>query len=132
MIKGIGIDIARIQRIEKALQKWGSRFEKKILTPKEMKAKQLGKERKFAYIAGRFAAKEAIFKSLGANMGWQDIEVLSEKNGKPYVILKGRAKKIAQKKGMKQVFISLSHSDDYAIAQAIIIGDKEGNKNGYC
>jgi holo-[acyl-carrier protein] synthase len=65
-------------------------------------------------------------------MGWQDIEVLSEKNGKPYVILKGRAKKIAQKKGMKQVFISLSHSNDYAIAQAIIIGDKEGNKNGYC
>jgi len=132
MIMGIGIDIVKINRIKKALERWGSRFEKKIVTLKEMEAKQMGGETKLAYIAGRFAAKEAVLKSLGANTSWQDIEVLSEENGKPYIVLQGKAKKIAQKKGMKQVFISLSHNDDYAIAQAIIVGNKRGNQNGYC
>jgi len=121
VIKGIGIDLVKIERIKKTVQRWGIRFEKRILTSKEMEAEQLRKKTKFTYIAGRFAAKEAIFKSLGFGASWQDIEVLSKENGKPYVTLKGRAKKIAQKRGIRQIFITLSHNDDYVIAQAAIV-----------
>jgi len=106
VIKGIGIDLVKIERIKKTVQRWG------ILTSKEMEVEQLRKKTKFTYIAGRFAAKEAIFKSLGFGASWQDVEVLSKENGKPYATLKGRAKKIAQKRGIRQIFITLSHNDD--------------------
>jgi len=66
-----------------------------------------------------------VFKSLGTGGYWQDIEVLSEKNNKPYVVLQRGMKRIADREGVKKILISLSHDSDYAIAQAIAIGEEK-------
>lgn len=123
MIRAIGIDIIKIERLKKALQKWGTRLERKVFTPEEINASQ-GRTR-LTYLAGRFAAKEAVFKSLGTGGYWQDIEVLAEKNNKPYIVLQKKMKIIADQKGVKKILISLSHDNDYAIAQAIAIGEEK-------
>ncbi len=123
MIKAIGIDIIKIERLKKAIQRWGARLEHKIFTSREIDAGQ-GKTR-FTYLAGRFAAKEAVFKSLGTGGYWQDIQILSEKNNKPYIVLQRRMKRIAECKGVKKILISLSHDSDYAIAHVIAIGEEE-------
>lgn len=123
MIKAIGIDIIKIKRLKRALQRWGTRLERRIFTSKEIDASR--RKKRLTYLAGRFAAKEAVFKSLGTGGYWQDIEVLSEKNNKPYVVLQGRMKRIAECKGVKKILISLSHDSDYAIAQAIAIGEEK-------
>ncbi|GAG68060.1 unnamed protein product, partial [marine sediment metagenome] len=80
---------------------------------------------RLTYLAGRFAAKEAVFKSLGTGGYWQDIEVLAEKNNQPYIVLQKKMKIIADQKGVKKILISLSHDNDYAIAQAIAIGEEK-------
>jgi len=123
MIKGVGIDIVKIERITKVTQKWKDRFEEKILTPGEKECGRSRKKAKLTYLAGRFAAKEAVRKSLGVPIDWQDIEILPEKNGKPSVNLRGKAKRVISEKGVKQVMVSLSHDGDYVIAQAVTIGD---------
>lgn len=123
MIRAIGIDIIKIERLKKALQKWGTRLECRIFTSEEINASQ-GRTR-LTYLAGRFAAKEAVFKCLGTGGYWQDIEVLAEKNNKPYIVLQKKMKIIADQKGVKKILISLSHDNDYAIAQAIAIGEEK-------
>lgn len=123
MIKAIGIDIIKIERLKRALQRWGTRLEHRIFTSKEMDASQ--KKTRLTYLAGRFAAKEAVFKSLGTGGYWQDIEVLSEKNDRPYIVLQRKMKRIADQKGVKKILISLSHDRNYAIAQAIAIGEEK-------
>jgi phosphopantetheine--protein transferase-like protein len=123
MIIAIGIDIIKIERLKRALQRWGVRLEQKVFTSEEIKAR-CGKTR-LTYLAGRFATKEAVFKSLGTGGYWQDIQVLSEKNNKPYIVLQKKMKRIADRKGVKKILISLSHDNDYAIAQAIAIGEEK-------
>jgi len=123
MVRAIGIDIIKVERLKRALDRWGTRLERRIFTSKEIAAGQ-GK-RKLTYLAGRFAAKEAVFKSLGTGGYWQDIQVLSEKNNKPYIVLQRKMKRIADRKGVKKILISLSHDNDYAIAQAVAIGEEK-------
>lgn len=122
IIKGMGIDIVKIERIDKALEKWERLFEKRVFTQKEREyASHLKKKVKIAYLAGRFAAKEAIFKSLGGRISWQDIEILSNENGQPYLTLSQKTKKILDKKRIKKVLVTISHNNDYAIAQAMAL-----------
>ena len=122
MIIGTGIDIVNIKRMKKALGKWGASFKKKVFTAREME--YCAKKSKSAqHFAARFAVKEAVLKALGsgmaAKMKWIDVEVVNESNGKPNVRLSGEIKKIAQKKRVKNVFVSIAHTEDYAVAQAI-------------
>ena len=75
-------------------------------------------------LAARFAAKEAVLKALGAcdkGISWQEIEILAEKNGKPLVILSGKAKLEADEYAISRINISLSHSENYAVA--FVIGE---------
>ena len=76
MIKDIGIDLVRVRRIKEILERWGDRFEKKIFTTQEIN--NLSEEKKFIHLAGKFAAKESILKSLGKIGKWQDIEILKK------------------------------------------------------
>ncbi|GAB6085263.1 holo-ACP synthase [Alkaliphilus crotonatoxidans] len=120
MIKGIGIDIIEIARIKKAVEK-NPRFLERFFTPGE---RQLLKEKGNhpASIAGFFAAKEAIVKALGTgfrNMKWQDIEIQRNPLGKPTVKFHNNSKKIAYSKGIEEILISISHSRENAVAQAI-------------
>ncbi|MBZ9636867.1 holo-ACP synthase [Clostridium sp. FP1] len=120
MIIGVGTDIIEIRRIEKAMVANNS-FLEKIFTATELeylKSRNLRPE----YVAGRFAAKEAVAKALGTGFrgfDFRDIEIDRTTLGKPIVILKGKAKLIAKKEGKYNIHLSISHGEDSAIAYAI-------------
>ncbi|QZY55763.1 holo-ACP synthase [Crassaminicella profunda] len=119
MMKGIGIDIIEIERVSNAIAR-NDKFLQRIFTTKEMDYFSMINYRRNT-IAGNFAAKEAVMKSLGTglrNFKWTDIEIYRDALGKPHVFLYNNAKKIAEDQGIKEILISISHSRDYAIAQA--------------
>jgi holo-[acyl-carrier protein] synthase len=122
MTQHIGVDIVEIKRIQKVIAHWKDRFLKRVFTPKEL---SLYSQRNSS-LAVRFAAKEAVLKSLGAcdsGISWQDIEVLAETNGKPIINLSGKARMTAQQLSIKELVVSLSHSEDYAVAFVVGITD---------
>jgi len=114
----IGVDIIEIVRIEEAVANWQERFLSRVYTDAELKLCR----RNPSSLAARFAGKEAVMKLLGTGakgVSWKDIETLSYPSGKPLVNLYGRAKIVADKLGLKEIAISLSHSREYAIATAL-------------
>jgi len=122
VVRGIGIDIIEIERIEKALEK-NKKFLYRIFTPKEIAFFSENHFRK-NQIAGNFAAKEAVMKALGTGLRgfcWKDIEIDRDALGKPIVVLHNHAEKIAEKKNIESLLVSISHSKQYAVAQAIAI-----------
>ena len=113
-----GIDIIEIDRIQKAMERRGERFLKRVYTEAELK---LCGEKANA-LAVRFACKEAVMKLLGTGrrgVCWRDIETLAYPGGKPQVNLYGGARKEADRLGIKDIAVSLSHSREYAIASAV-------------
>ena len=126
MILGVGTDIVEIRRIKKAMEGNG-KFLEKIFTTTEL---EYLKSRNFRaeYVAGRFAAKEAVAKALGTGFrgfDFKDIEIDWTTLGKPIVILKGKAKLIANKEGQYNIHLSISHGEDSAVAYAILEVEKE-------
>jgi len=123
MILGSGIDIVEINRIKKASQKWGENFLNKVFTKKEL---DYSKKKHFPYqhLAARFAAKEAVAKAFGDvdEISWKEVEVENLNNGKPQIKLSGKANMLKNRKGIKKIIVSLSHSKNYAVASAILIG----------
>ncbi|MCU0641525.1 MAG: holo-ACP synthase [Candidatus Margulisbacteria bacterium] len=115
MISGVGVDIVEIERIKKAVQKYGKSFLQKVYTSSEILYCQMLKSYRFPELAVRFAAKEAYAKALGTGIGkvsWRDIEVVNNKSGKPLIALKGKVN--------KKVHVSLSHSREQAIAMVVL------------
>ncbi len=118
----IGIDIIEIARIKKAVSRWGEPFLRRVYTDAEL-------ERYYdkpASLAARFACKEAVMKLLGTGRNgvrWREIETLSHPNGKPLVNLYGGALHQANKLGIKEIAVSLSHSKEYAIASVAGIAE---------
>ena len=124
MIFGVGTDLVEIGRIQKAIEKY-PRFLQKVYTEEEIRYCQR-KKNPWQSFAARFAAKEAVSKAFGTGLGkiaLTDIEVVNHSSGQPYVRLYGAAQMFAQEHGMKYVHISLSHSELYAMATAIIEGE---------
>ena len=114
-----GIDIIEISRVRGVLERYGQRFLDRIFTPAEI---AYCRERA-PNLAARFAAKEATMKALGTGVrgvGWKDIEVVRHESGAPSIELHGRAKQRAQRLGVQEVAISLSHSKDYAVASVVV------------
>ena len=114
MITGSGIDIIEIERIRKAIERWGDHFLNHIFCMEEIEYAQKHKD-PFQHFAARFAAKEAIIKALNldAPVLWKDIKILNNHNGKPFCLL--------DKKDFKdRILISISHTKNYAVASAII------------
>jgi len=125
LILGVGIDIVEIRRIKSAME-GNDRFLEKIFTASELeylKSRNLRAE----YVAGRFAAKEAVAKALGTGFrgfDFKDIEIDRTTLGKPIVVLKGKAKIIAKKEGQYNIHLSISHGEDSAVAYAILEVEK--------
>ena len=124
-IIGIGIDIIEVTRIASSCQKWVDRFEQRIYTQKERS--YCGKPPlRYQRLAARFAAKEATFKALGTGlingMQWTDIEVLPDELGKPMITLLNETKRYAETIGVSDQMITLSHTNDYAVANVILFG----------
>ena len=123
MILGTGIDIIEVARIAASFEKFGERFVNRILLPDET-AYCLGHRRPAPFLAARFAAKEAISKAfgtgIGAQLGWQDMEVRRRESGEPFVVLHGKGAELFSARGAKKLHISLSHTESYAAATAIL------------
>ncbi len=121
-----GVDIIELDRIRRALQRYGERFLVRIFTPEEIA--RYGD--RLPELAARFAAKEAVSKALGVGInhmsaygiGWREVEVLPDPLGKPVVRLSGRARQLAAEQGLREWAISLSHGRDYAVAFVVASG----------
>ncbi len=117
----IGIDIVEIARIEKAANHWGEVFLKRIYTEPELRLYG----NRPSSLAARFSGKEAVIKALNSKgIGFKEIEILSDTEGKPKVKLHGRAQTQAEQQGFINIAISLSHCKEYAVACAI--GETKG------
>ena len=125
MILGTGIDIIEVARIAASFEKFGERFVNRILLPEEI-TYCLSHRKPAPFLAVRFAAKEAISKAfgtgIGAQLGWQDMEVRRKESGEPFVILHGKGKLLFEARSARQLNISLSHTENYAAATAILEG----------
>ena len=120
-----GVDIIEIPRVRRVAERYGERFFRRIYTEREIaycrgRAPQL---------ASRFAAKEAVMKALGTGIRgvrWQDIEVVRRRGRAPTIQLHGTALARAERLGINHLAVSLSHSEEYAVA--FVVGDsREGN-----
>ena len=123
LIIGCGIDLVKIERIEKIIKRWGNNFNYRIFTPLERDYCEKKKDNKFQSYAGKFAAKEALLKALGLGLGeanWKEIEIKNDELGQPIIDTSGRLKNITLAKGVKKYFITISHTEEYAIAQVIL------------
>ena len=124
MIVGLGLDIASLDRIEDVLERWGERFLARILSENERAALPPGRRRRTAWVAGRFAAKEAASKALGTGFAMgvemRDIEILTQKGGAPHMVLHGGAEARARFLGVRSTHVSISHEKDMACAVAIL------------
>ena len=126
MILGIGTDIIEVDRIQASHERFGERFLNRILHPNEI-SYCLSYKEPGPFLAARFAAKEAISKAfgtgIGAQLGWQDMEVGRKTSGEPFVILHEAGQKLLHERGARAVLISLSHTQTYAAAVAILDGN---------
>jgi holo-[acyl-carrier protein] synthase len=123
MILGTGIDIIEVARIAASFEKFGERFVNRILLPDEI-AYCLKHRRPAPFLAARFAAKEAVSKAfgtgLGAQLGWRNIEIRRHESGEPFVVLHGKGQELFEARGAKKLHISLSHTENYAAATAVL------------
>jgi holo-[acyl-carrier protein] synthase len=126
-----GIDLIEIARIERAIARWGERFLGYIYTPAEIAAYQA----RVPSLAARWAAKEATAKLLGVGLrglgaadrsagavAWTDIEALGDAQGRPMLVLHGRAAARAKVLALADISLSLSHTREHAIACVVAIG----------
>ena len=122
VIIGMGVDLAEVGRIEKAIERHGEAFLRRVFTVAEREYCDRFRNR-FERYAGRFAAKEAAMKALGTGwrrgVRWVDFEVVREKGGRPTIRLDGEARKIAEELGVKRIALSITHTEMQALAQVI-------------
>ena len=128
MILGVGIDLVEVARIEASVRQSGEKFLQRILLPGEI-AYCLAYKTPGPHLAARFAAKEAVAKAFGTGiggaLGWLDMEVVRQESGEPRLVLHGKGKKLFAERGAKNLLISLSHTDNYATAMAVLEGSSQ-------
>src|SRR5205085_3876889 len=123
MIVGTGVDLAEVERIRAAIERFGDRFVQRIYTPGEI-AYVERKANRYERYAGRFAAKEAGMKAIGTGwkrgVRWKDLEVANLPSGRPTLRLHGEAAKIAERLGVKSISLSITHTAQFGMAQVIL------------
>lgn len=114
MILGIGTDLIEVKRIREAIERQGDAFLQKIFCDEEIQYAQKSKD-PYPHYAARFAAKEAVFKAIGNQsfVAWKKIKIINDANGKPCC-------EYLDNDFPYNILISLSHTQDYAVANAII------------
>jgi holo-[acyl-carrier protein] synthase len=122
VIVGLGLDIAEIDRIGAAITRHGAHFLERLYTPREVAYCERHKN-KFERYAARFAAKEAAMKALGTGwrhgVRWRDIEVTNAPGGRPTLHLEGVAREFADRLGVKNISLTITHSGNLALAEVI-------------
>jgi holo-[acyl-carrier protein] synthase len=124
-IVGIGVDIVEIARINLAIQRQGQSLLNRCFLPGEQAYCNQQHLPARAY-AARFAAKEAVAKALGTGIGaqleWLNVDVRRKATGEPFVVLLGPGAETARRLGVTDLFLSLSHSEHYAVANVVAVG----------
>jgi holo-[acyl-carrier protein] synthase len=123
VIVGTGVDLAEVPRIKASIERYGEKFIRRIYTPAEI-AYVERKANKFERYAARFAAKEAGMKAIGTGwrrgVRWQDFEVANLPSGKPTLRLHGVAASFADKLGVKNISLSITHTKELGMAHVIL------------
>ena len=123
MIVGTGVDLAEVPRIRASIERFGARFIERIYTPAEI-AYVERKANRWERYAARFAAKEAGMKAIGTGwkrgVRWQDFEAANLPSGKPTLRLHGVAADVADKLGVRNVSLSLTHTAELGMAHVIL------------
>ena len=123
MIVGTGVDLAEVPRIQASIERFGDKFIHRIYTAAEI-AYVERKANQYERYAARFAAKEAGMKAIGTGwrcgVTWQDFEVANLPSGKPTLRFHGVAARIAEKLGVKNVALSLTHTAQFGMAHVIL------------
>lgn len=126
-----GIDLVDRPRIKQMVQRHGERFLNRVYTPKEQQYAESHRD-KIEKLAGRFAAKEAVLKLMGTGwigkIAWTDIEIVNNSAGQPEVTISGEVERIAEKLGITQISVSITHTANFAIASAIALADADETK----
>ena len=118
-----GVDIIEIHRVKRVFDSYGQRFLDRVFTLEE---KRYCRGRA-PQLASRFAAKEAVMKLLGTRVRgvrWKDVEVARQRGQAPKIVLHGTALARAERIGLKQIALSLSHSNEFAVASVVGESDK--------
>jgi holo-[acyl-carrier protein] synthase len=123
VIVGTGVDLAEVPRIRASIERYGEKFIRRIYTPAEI-AYVERKANKLERYAARFAAKEAGMKAIGTGwrrgVTWQDFEVANLPSGKPTLLLHGVAARFAEKLGVKNISLSITHTAELGMAHVIL------------
>ena len=116
----VGVDILEVERMSRGVERFGGRFCDRFFTAREQE--QCGG--RAGSLAGRFAVKEAVGKALGTgigDVGWKEIEIVSDESGRPMLTLHGAAARLAAEKGLREWAISLSHTGTHAVGMAVAL-----------
>jgi holo-[acyl-carrier protein] synthase len=121
---GVGVDLVENERVRRAVERWGGPFLQRVFRPGE-RAYCDAQAVPWRHYAGRFAVKEAVSKAFGTGIGdrvgWLDIEVRRDpESGAPSVRLFGRARRLAAERGVDRVLISLAHTRELSVAEAVV------------
>ncbi len=135
MIKGVGVDIVRIKRLKSAVDRWGRRFLDRVFTAAEIAA-CYEKAQPYASLAVRFAAKEALIKASGGKLSgiaFREIEIVNRAGGAPVIKKEGRLAVALAESGIENLFLSLSHEEEYGVAMVVAegAGNNEKRKAGF-
>ena len=121
-----GIDIIEVDRVRKNIEKYGEKFLNKVYTESEIEYCEGKKIQRYESYAGRFAAKEAVFKAISwmldgkFDVDWKDIEVINDKRGRPLVNVNNNSK-ISNLEEIISIDISISHCKKYAVATVVVL-----------
>jgi holo-[acyl-carrier protein] synthase len=122
---GIGVDVIECSRIQRSIERFGDRFLHRVFTDGEI---EYSMSMKFPerHLAARFAGKEAVAKAFGTGigkaMGWRNIDIQKRKSGEPFLVFSGPAEAFAAERGVISALITLSHTENYAVACAVLQG----------
>jgi holo-[acyl-carrier protein] synthase len=118
-----GVDVVGVDRLRRLVEGDEER-QRTLFTARELEYCR-GKRRKYEHMAARFAAKEAVLKAFGTGisqrMRWTDVEVVNDNLGRPTVRLEGAVASFAERHGLRDLDVSLSHVEDLAVAHAIAV-----------
>lgn len=125
MIVSVGVDLAEVERIRKALEdpRIGRRLRDRVFTPQEILYCEKKRRGRYESYAGRFAAKEAVMKALGrgwgAHVSWLDIEVVRARSGKPEIVLHDKTARLAEELGIRRWALSITHTAEHGLAYVV-------------
>jgi len=124
MIYGIGVDLQKIDRFQQAIDRWGKRLVGRLFTPWEVGYCKRKKRGYYHSLAGKFAAKEALWKALGVGglqpFSWKGLEVLNDPHNKPYFAKTQVLQERLTALGIKGAFLSITHTSEHALALVIL------------